>query len=395
MASPYRIVTADRTPLIPTLTRAALDLLERSGTVISVPSGQAALAELKRGEVDLLICAPTLADMRGAELALQAHHFNADLPIVILAGSDDPAEDQSALEGSLFVHLERPADGEQFVRVVRAMLDGEPPFPPPVEALPVPLPVASVPVPDLGPVPPVDVSALADILATLLNDVGAMAVVLVDRTGRILQEMGAVGYLDRDRLSATLAPPFAGMVRIGPLVGGARPQAMHFYDGEDFDIFALAVGLHHFICLIFEGTAGSRAFGAVTMFGRRAVNEMLAVLGEAAFTITVVKDEVAPPAPGARRKSAKHKTQEIRLADIQQAQAEKAAPYQPPPPEPLEPLPEDADLEAVLSSLDKVDLSQADDLFDPEQLARIAAEKLAGERLSYDDARQLGVLKQD
>jgi len=392
MASTCRIVTADRTPLISGLTRAALDLLERSGTVISVPSGKAALAELKRGEIDLLISAPALADMRGAELALQAHKANADLPIVILAGTDDPADDQSALAGSLFVYLERPADGEQFVRVIRALLDGEPPFPaaaPPQESPAAPL-AAAASVPDLGPVPPVNVGALADSLASLLNDVGAMAVVLVDRAGNILQEMGAVGYLDRDRLSATLAPTFANMVRVGSLVGGARPQAMHFYDGEEFDIFALAVGLHHFICLIFEGSAGSRAFGAVTMFGRRAVNEMLAVIGDAAFTITVVQEGA-----GARRKSAKRKTQEIHLTDIQQAQEEKPALYEPPQPQALEPLPEDADLEAVLGSLDKVDLSQAEDLFDPERLARIAAEKMAGERLSYDDAQQLGVLPQD
>jgi len=49
----------------------------------------------------------------------------------------------------------------------------------------------------------------------------------------------------------------------------------------------------------------------------------------------------------------------------------------------------------VLGSLDQVDLSQAEDLFDPERLARIAAEKMAGERLSYDDAQQMGVLPQD
>ncbi len=393
MASTYRIVAADRTPLMATLTRAALDLLERSGTVISVPSGQAALAELKRGEVDLLVSAPLLADMRGAELALQAHQIAADLPIVILAGSDDPADDQTALVGSLCVYLERPADGEQFVRVLRALLDDEPPFPPmpSMQTLLAPSAVA-IPVPDLGPVPAVNVNALADSLAGLLNDVGAMAVVLVDRAGHILLEMGAVGYLDRERLSAALAPTFASMVSVGPLVGGARPQAIHFYDGEDFDIFALAVGLHHFICLIFEGSAGSRAFGAVTMFGRRAVNEMLAAIGDAAFTITLVAEEPVTPTPGERRKSSKRKTQEIRLADIQK---EKPAPYQPPPPEALEPLPEDVDLEAVLGSLDKVDLSQAEDLLDPETLARIAAQKLAGEGLSFDDAQQLGVLKQD
>ncbi|MBN2472863.1 MAG: hypothetical protein JXN59_19230, partial [Anaerolineae bacterium] len=285
--------------------------------------------------------------------------------------------------------LVRAEDGERFVHVLGALLDGRPPSTRPTPAVPV------VPLEDLGPVPDVDAASLTDNLSGILTDVGAMAVVLIDRTGRILSEVGAVGYLDREQLTATLAPVFAHMVHIRTLIGGDRPQAMHFYDGDAFDIFALAVGLHHFICLIFEGSAGSRAFGAVTMFGRRAVQDMLQTIGDAAFELIPADDAASDQPEKSRRKSSrKRKTQEILAAETQaSAEQDDASAHA----ATLDPLPDDADLEAMLAGIDSIDLSAVDDLFDPDKLAEIAAdkEKQTAQRMSYDEAQKLGVIRKD
>ena len=381
MAAQHRIIAADRSPLVPNIVRAGLDLVERTAVVIEVRSGEDALAELQQGHIHLLVSAFTLADnMRGFELALKANQVAPDVPVIILAGAADPEVDEETLDKSPFHYLVRAEAGEEFVRLLRAVLDGEP--------IADDTEVQSV-IRDLGPVPAVDIDQLADILSPMLTDVGAMAIVLVNRRGEILHELGAVGYLNRERLTGTLAPTFANMAAVGPLVGGSRPSAMHFYDGDEFDIFALAVGLHHFICLIFEGSAGSRAFGAVTMFGRRAVQEMLDVIGEAAFQIQLPETTAEAEPADKKGKAKKKKTQEMPALEPEPELAE----YVPPRPPSLEPLPEDADLESVLAGLDKLDLSQADDLFDPDKLAAIAAEKLAGERLTYEEAQQMGVLQ--
>ncbi len=385
MTSPHRIIAADASPLVPNIVRAALDLVERAAVVIEVRSGQDALTELTRGDIALVVSAFTLADdMRGFELALKANQSAPDTPVIILAGANDPEVDDETQNNSPFHYLVRADNGDRFVRLLKTLLDGEEPGEETAEAPAV--------IQNLGPVPPIDVDQFADILGTMLTDVGAMAIVLIDRTGTILQELGAVGYLDRERLSATLAPAFANMVSVGPLVGGSKPSAMHFYDGDEFDIFALAVGLHHFMCLIFEGSAGSRAFGAVTMFGRRAVQEMLESIGDAAFTIKAV--EAAPaPKTKAKPKPAARKADKEAPPPAAKPEAKAAGEYVPTRPPSLEPLPEDADLESMLSGLDNLDLSQANDLFDPEKLAEIAAEKMAGERLTYEEAQQMGVLE--
>ena len=64
----------------------------------------------------------------------------------------------------------------------------------------------------------------------------------------------------------------------------------------------------------------------------------------------------------------------------------------PTPPETLEPLPADADLESVLAGLEKLDLTQVDDLFDPDRLADIAAKSGTGEQLTYEEAQQMGYI---
>ena len=112
-----------------------------------------------------------------------------------------------------------------------------------------------------------------------------MAIVLASRAGEILLERGAVGYLDREQLTSALLPTVKTTVDMGQLVGG-QPSALHFYDGDRYDVFVLSVGFHHFMCLVFDGQIGSRQFGAVNRFGRRAAEDLIALLGMSAFAIS-------------------------------------------------------------------------------------------------------------
>ena len=86
-----------------------------------------------------------------------------------------------------------------------------------------------------------------------MRDVGAMGIILADRTGRVLIDEGATGYVDREKLAVILGPSFARSAEISPLIGG-NAWTMQYYDGERLDVFGLALGVHYFMCLIFEGS---------------------------------------------------------------------------------------------------------------------------------------------
>ncbi len=394
-----RILVADSAALTAQIIRAALDLLERPGIIIEARSGVDALLEIQRGGMDLLVSAAVLEDMRGFELASQANKFAPNLPVIILAGADDPEDDSEIPVGAPVYHLVRPADGDRFVRVLHAVMDGQEPSE--MNATPV-----ATALPDLGPVPAVNVGATSDIMHNLLTNVGAMAIILMDRSGAVLQEIGAVGYVDREHLAKTLVPMFGHMLTIGPVVGGKRPQAIHYYDGDEFDIFVLTIGLHHFLCMVFEGTTGARNFGVATTYGRRSAQEIVDLIGRPAFEFTAPAPAAKPkPRPTAERRpqapaessipASERPTLPTRPAGLPVAPPPPAAKQPEPTPEPvLEPLPDDADLEGMLAGLKNLDMSKVDDLFDPDKLAEIAADTGGGNRLSYEEAQQMGVMNQ-
>ena len=232
--------------------------------------------------------------------------------------------------------------------------------------------------------PDVDIEQLRDVVIPLVRDVGAMAVILADRTGRVLIEHGATGYIDRETLAVILGPSFARSLEVSDLVGG-KAWTMHYYDGERLDVFGLALGLHYFICLVFDGS-NRGAFGAVTMFGRRAADQMIEMLGDVAYSVKATE-----AAPIAKPKRKKRKTQET-IPVVEESVADIESLFEIPlSPPTLEPV---TNFDADTLFGQSVDAGTADNLFDPDALGDLAASLAAeeGGRVGYDEAIDMGIL---
>lgn len=371
MASTSRVVVVDPRHELAGIVRGAVALLARQAVLVEVPGAEEALAEIERGAVDLLVTASSLpGDLDGVGLADRVSHLALGTRVIVLAEYDDPRPDPAVLEQARFQYYVRPA-AEPFLRGIRAALEG--------------LPAASVteqvePGADTLPdVPPVDLRAVRAIVLPLMRDVGAMGVVLVDRLGRVLIDEGATGYLDRERLAVALAPSFARTGQVGELVGG-RAWAMHYYDGERIDLYALSLGLHYFLCLLFEGS-NRAAMGAVAVFGRRAAEQIIERMGASAFQI--VEQAAGSAADTETEREA------VRVPDV----AEEPVPAAAADALRLEPLPDSAfDPDALFTQ--DVDERLADRLFDPETLGEMAASfgPDEDEQVDLDTARDLGLL---
>jgi DNA-binding NarL/FixJ family response regulator len=390
MAPLPRVVTVDPTGILGRIVRAALDLTDHSVIQIDVRGGAEALDEINRTGCQLLVTTFQLHDDgNGVDLALYVKENTPQTAVIVLSDADDPEQlDENVRTQASFVYLHRPVDPAQFMRVLATGLNGGDIFAanaPPVRTIELDT--------DLGPIPPLDLRAAQHVIDSLLTDVGAMAIVLANRAGEIMLERGAVGYLDRERLTGALLPTMRTTVEMGSLVGG-QTAALQFYDGDTYDVFVLSVGFHHFMCLVYDGQIGSRQFGAVNRFGRRAAEDLITLLGMSAFAIT-------EPAASSRR--AKAQTQEVLIEEpieplIERAEewagvADEPTPMPEPEPVRLDPI-EDLDLSLFdKKALEKIDISEADDLFDPDKLAEIASETRR-ERgpLSYDEARELGII---
>jgi CheY-like chemotaxis protein len=375
MASLPRILVADNQRDISRALRSTLDLLDHPAVVVEVPTAGDALLEVQRAPCDLLVSAYELPGMNGLELAERAAAEAPGMKAIVIAGAESRAPDEERLRGASCTFLVRPLAADRFAGALRMALgEGTPePTAPPAE--------------DLGPVPEVHLGELRSILSALLTDVGAMAIVLVDRNGELLIEQGAVGYLDRGRLTSVLAPTFALMAHIAEIVGG-DPRGMHFWDGEEFDIYGLSVGLHHFVCLAFEGSAGNRALGSVSIYGRRAIDEMLKVIGPAAFEVRKAKP--AAPSPLVRKPAAARPAPSPVAEPRRPGQPEREPPRPPPVVE--------VDDAALEDALGKVQSADVDAFWESvgqgeESLSR----EVGGDEgaLSFEEALQLGLLPPD
>lgn len=387
-----RIIIADDTQGLATITRSALELMGRRPRMVEAHTGEDALDEARLRAPDLLITAYKLGStMTGVMLALQAKREAAGVPIIVIATESDLELDQETLTDSPFQYLRRPFVPELFIRALRISLDG-----------PEAVPVAEVPVDPLGPVPEVEVDKLRQISSKLMREVGAMSVVLSDRNGKVLTYDGAAGYIDRDVLSAGLGPTFANTARILSIVGD-QPRVLKYYDGDKFDIFSLAIGLHHFVSLVFDGTSGDRALGPVRRYGGSAVNEMLSVIGAPAFMIAapVARLPEVPKAPEPKpepKHRGRRRTQEMAALKTQSVPGIRKVENVPEPIHPQAPMPVGApivDFDAsILEGLASLDMRQADALFDPERLEMLGSPLVADAdvRLSINDAQAQGII---
>ena len=382
-----RIVVVDAVHDIARIVSGAMALLNRRHILVEVPDSESALEEIQRSSPDLLVTAYDIpGDMHGIELATQVGHETLSTPVIVLAEESAPRLEDKALEGAPFQYFVRPV-GEPFLRGLRIGLDGDAAI---SEAAPA-APGSS----DFGPVPEIEVDDFHSIIADLMRDVGAMGIILADRTGRVLIDEGATGYIDRETLAVILGPAFARSADVGPLVGG-NSWALHYYSGDRLNVFGLSLGIHYLMCLIFE-SSNTRAMASVMLYGRRAAEQMIRSMGDVAFAVKEAQPLPPPkkesrPAPKSAPAPAAAQPEPTAAAGDMAADLD--AMFDAQETEPLlEPLGE-FDPDALFGQ--DVDELMADELFDPDDLSSLAAELASGEgdRVDYDAALGMGIIEE-
>lgn len=385
-----RIVTVDPTGSVSRIVRSAMDLLDISVIQIDVPDKEMALDEVSRA--DLVVSAFNLGSgEKGFIFALEVKRAAPEASVIILGDEDDPDElDEETQLDSPFVYLSRPVDIHQFLRVLVAGMESHEAM---VGAMSAPAAVVSTgnTSSDMGPVPAIDTDAARRIIEGLQADLGAMAILLVTRAGETLIEAGASGLIDRDSLARALAPVMNTNINVKELVGG-QVSTVQLYDGDEYDVFVLSIGLHHLVGILFDGQQGSRQFGLVNRFGRRAVEDLIGLIGASAFFIQ-------PPAP---KKELQHKPHtkpraiepdepiELERAEItMDEKAEEAEPII----QQLEAIGDDEfDPDALFGSEFDMD---ADSLFDLDEMEEMVKQSSSNRKglISMDDAEDLGFFK--
>lgn len=383
-----RILTVDPSGVMARGVRSILEMTARAAIQIDVPSIHDALPETERG-CQLIVAAYTLDDQyTGLDFAAHMETAHPHIPVVVVADHDAP---QSAPHGvrtdANFLYLHRSVEAHQFMQVLLAAIEERPI----ANALHTPSTASPSQTNDLGAVPHLDVRAAQSIIDSLDNDIGAPSLILATRTGDILIHRGVTTGADAETLVHAVLPIAIVNINASHSIGN-RPSALTLLDGEEHDLFVLSVGFHHLLVIVFDGQTGARQLGAVNRYGRRAVGDLLIILGTEAFALREVSQTVSAPQAYPTEEETADESEDDALLE-RSMNFEDVQPVSEPEPLRLDPI-EDEHLSLFdPSQLNGLDTDAVDDLFDPDTLAQIANETRHEKGpLSYNEARELGII---
>lgn len=382
MASIPRIIVVDAANNLGDLIRPAIIMLKRRCVLIESPSAEEALKEIEMdATIDLAVAAYQLDESTGIEWAKTAIREQAGTPIIVIADDRDSVPSSDVLNNiPNQIQFLQNFSGEDLLRALRIGLDGEEVVKA-EEGL-----VATV---DLGPIPPLDADAVLPILRETTRDIGALGALVSDRSGRLVVDEGATGYINKSQIAALLGPSFAQLAKIAPDVGGDT-WGLRYIEGERYNIFALGIGYHYFMLFLVDAS-NRGAMGAVMNFGRKGANKITdELLGDSAWTFSAAATQpiaATPPPP----KASTPAPAEVKSPPPVVQETPAAAPIEMPAlfESDLEPV-GDLDLD-VLFGQDLTD-DAFEDVFSSDLLDGSASDIGADSSVSYEEAQNMGLL---
>ncbi len=335
MSAP-RILLVDDQRQVSRMLRSSLELSGREYVVVDVPSGEEALLELGRGPVDLIVTDLRLPGMSGLELVERVRQLNPHARAILITGQ--PTDEVRARAQALGVvaFLPKPIGTTFFLEAVDHALKERA---------------------DAGESAEVDTASLAHLQKQLevgRRDLGALALLVVDGRGRVLASAGDLESLDLAEALPSIATAHSAGQKVSSQLGAEEPRNFHFFDGPQLDLFLTSVGSERALLVALKGGEGTGKMGAVLHFGRRAAQAVERALAE--------EEGEQPAEPAGVEES-------------------------------IMPLPDTVE-EISLPSLEGVDRKEAEAFW-----ARAVSEGEKGsgdgDALSYDEARDMGLVPDD
>lgn len=234
----YRVLIVDDQREVSRLLKSALETIEQGLDVAEAPSGEEALLDARRKQVDLLVADFRLPGITGVELMKKFRAINPQVRIILITGISDPRllkEVQSAGADAFFP---KPVSIADFLDTVERLLgmartivktETKPPFEPPIEE---------------------SKTSLSSVLVGLRQDLDARAAVFIDNLGHVQAE---AGQLPDPNTYVSLVSSLMGMFNAAQKVAGLLNNGgshLHLFDSNDMDGIFMPVGPTHALLLV-------------------------------------------------------------------------------------------------------------------------------------------------
>ena len=259
--------------------RSTLEVTGSGYEVITVPSGEEAMLVVGRSGADLVITDLKLPGIDGLEFIDLVHRAAPDTPVVAITGELSPRLHEQVRSLELEAFFLKPIPVDEFMGTVLHILE---------EELPEEFPAAGEPH-SIGP-------EIFRRLRSLRIDTGAHYATLVDTEGACVAADGQPGELDAAEVASLVARELRNSLEMARALKASEPSTINYQAGAAHDIYSASVGTDHIVALVFDAERASSRIGAVWMYARRAVKELLELLSTPAVS-PETEPEPAEPEP--------------------------------------------------------------------------------------------------
>ncbi len=228
---PHRILIVDDHRDVIRLLHSALDSLDHEFEIVEAPSGEEAFLEASQGKIDLAIIDYLLPGMSGLELMDKITKGNKEAQIILISGSKERKIKKSLLEAGAFAFFEKPISLTDFLDAVERCLKLE---------------RTVLPSDEDNDVNTDAHKNLSGLLAKFRKNMDAQVIFLLSDKGHILARAGA---FQRGSLEASMLSALMGIFRAGRKISGfihqETPLSYHIFPGGDQDVLLVPVNHTH------------------------------------------------------------------------------------------------------------------------------------------------------
>ena len=355
-----RLLLVDNQRDVTRILRAALETSGREYVIVDVPSGEEAILEISRGGIDLLVIDLRLPGMAAVDVIKRFKKAAPKAPVIATSGQPDSKAEGEAKSAGAQAVFAKPVRMDEFLQMVENALGLKPIVKSAEEE-------AHSAQAEPG---------VADRLASLRRDLGANAVLLVNLDGKVVVRAGDVMRLDIEAMLQHLMVSFSAAMKLCKMLGGFVPTNVHFFDGDDWDVYSANVGMYFALVIIFDGDRGAGQMGPVMRYGRQCADDLLNSLVMMGVAESPAPALAAAPAPAAKPAAAP-------------ALAPAPAAPPPPPPKPLS----EAEVKALEDAAKKVTSKAAASFWDTlSEETETEAKDVRPDAITFEQAEKLGLV---
>lgn len=291
-----RVLIVDKQPETVRLLRAVFDYMDESWDVISVPSGEEALLEMRFHPVDFLICEVRLPGMNGYELVDQLRRLRPDLKAVVLTqnGQTIPVIANSQADRL----ITKPLDPETIGTLLAEVL-GQPSLSPTDENREGQFEQNAAEEADESTTAGEQSSSglIADLLSGLRQDLDAHSVGMLSDSGQIGLQAGDFPEIAQDgRLMQAMMAVFSAGQRISQIIEKATAENLLQFAGKDYHLVMAQVGISYALVVFLHADKAHTVFDRLPTLLRPVLDDLLLVLNELGVPLAQSQSESAAPA---------------------------------------------------------------------------------------------------